>query len=195
MQVFKCFSRLFPALALASALGLTAPPAPAWDWTWGAKVSGSGNIKTEARSVSGFTGISLSLPAKVDIVQGGIEGISIETDDNVLPLIETVVEDGKLKIRFKERNMSVSTKTLKMTVNVKSLDSLAVAGSGDLRAAKLQVAKLKTSIAGSGDVRIAALDADSLTVSIAGSGDFSAGGKVNTDIARAGNAGFQLCHL
>ena len=193
MQSFKRFSSFFSALLVVSALGLglglTTTSAAAWDWSWGAKVSGSGAIKTEARSVSGFTGISLNIPAKVDIVQGGSESVSIETDDNILPLIETVVEGDKLKIRFKDRNMSVSTKTLKMTINVKSLDSIAVAGSGDVHAAKLQVATLKTSIAGAGDVRIAALDADTLTMSIAGSGNFSAGGKANTVEAKIAGSG------
>lgn len=190
MQFFKRFISLFSALIVFVTLGFSATPATAWEWGWGAKVSGSGNIKTEARSVSGFTGVSMSIPGKAEIVQAGSEGVSIETDDNILPLIETVVEDGKLKIRFKDRNMSVSTKTLRLTINVKKLESLAVARSGDLHAAKLQVAKLKASIAGAGDVRIASLDADTLTLSIAGSGDFSAGGKASTvegKIAGSGN--------
>ena len=189
MQFSKRFVPMLSAFALVGALTLTATSATAWDWSWGAKISGSGNIKTEARAVTGFNGISLSIPAKAEIIQGASEGISIETDDNILPLIETVIEEGKLKIRFKERNMSVSTKTLRMTINVKSIESLAVAGAGDLQAAKLQVTTLKTSIAGSGDVRIANLDADTLIVSIAGSGDFSAGGKSNTLEAKIAGSG------
>ena len=189
MQFSKRFLPMLSAFALVGAFTLTATSATAWDWSWGAKISGSGNIKTEARAVTGFNGISLSIPAKAEIVQGASEGISIETDDNILPLIETVIEDGKLKIRFKDRNMSVSTKTLRMTINVKSIESLAVAGAGDLHAAKLQVMTLKTSIAGSGDVRIANLDADTLIVSIAGSGDFSAGGKSNTLEAKIAGSG------
>jgi hypothetical protein len=179
MQVSKRISPLLSAVALISAFVFNATPASAWS-LFGAKVSGSGTIKTEARAVTGFNGISLSIPAKAEIVQGASEGISIDTDDNILPLIETVVEDGKLKIRFKDRDMSVSTKTLRMTINVKNIESLSVAGSGDIQAAKLQVTTLKTSIAGSGDVRITNLDADTLIVSIAGSGDFSAGGRANT---------------
>ena len=179
MQSFKRFSRFFPALVVAGACAFAAAPVVAWEWGFGTKVAGSGNIKSETRSVSDFTGISLAVPAKAEIVQGAIESISIETDDNILPLIETVVESGKLKIRFKDKNTSVVTKNLRMTINVKAIESISVAGSGDVRAAKLQAAKLKASIAGSGDLRIAALDADFLTVSIAGSGDFSAGGKAN----------------
>ncbi len=96
--------------------------------------------------MSGFTGVSLNIPAKVEIVQDGIE-----SDDNILPLIETVVEGDKLNVRFKVRNMSVSTKTLRMTINVKSLDSIAAAGSGDV--AYNRDAKVSRSVAGSGSVK------------------------------------------
>jgi hypothetical protein len=195
MQNLKRITTYFSALLLVSLLALAAP-ASALDFGWGAKVTGSGNIKSETRNVGGFTGISLAVPAVADIVQGSSEGITIETDDNILPLIETIVENGKLKIRFKDRNMSVNTKSMKMTINIKSIDSLAVAGSGDLRAAKLQAATLKASIAGSGDVRITALDADTLTVSIAGSGDFSADGRANTVEAKiAGSGDVKLAKL
>lgn len=179
MQTIKRVPAVFPPLLLACLISLVAAPAVAWEWGWGPKVTGSGNVKAETRTVGGFSGIALSVPGKAEIIQSGSEGITIETDDNILPLIETIVEEGKLKIRFKERNMSVSTKTLRMTINVKSIESLAVAGSGDLHAAKLQAGKLKTSIAGAGDVYITTLDADTLTLSIAGSGNFAAGGKAN----------------
>ena len=189
MQSFNRFARLFLSLAMAGVLAFAVAPAAAWEWGFGSKVSGSGIIKSEVRNVSGFTGISLSVPAKAEIIQGGSEGVSIETDENILPLVETIVDNGTLKIRFKDRNMSVSTKTFKVTINAKTIESLSVAGSGDVNVAKLQTGKLKTSIAGAGDVRILALDVDSLVVSIAGSGDFSAGGKANSVEAKIAGSG------
>ena len=190
MRNLSRISTYLSSLFLVGLFGIATPtPASALDFGWGAKVTGSGTVKSETRAVSGYTGIALSVPAVADIVQGSSEGIVIETDDNILPLIETVIEDSKLKIRFKDRNMSVSTKTLKMTINVKTIDSLAVAGAGNLRASKLQAGKLKTSIAGSGDVRITALDVDTLAVSIAGSGDFAAGGKANSVEAKIAGSG------
>ena len=182
MNIFDRLSRFVSALACAGLLVL-APSAHAWDWNWGwggKSVNGSGIIKTETRNVRGFTRISLSIPANVEVVQGKTESVTIEGDDNIVPLVETTVENEGLKIRFAEKNMSVSTKALRIVVNAKTIDELSVAGSGDLRAAKLQAATLKASIAGSGDVNIAVLDADTLTVSIAGSGNFFAGGKANT---------------
>jgi hypothetical protein len=183
MGKFTGFQRFIPALAatllLAGSLAM-APQAQAWDWNWGfgKSVKGSGVLKSESRNVSGFSKISLSVPGNAELVQGNSEGLTIETDDNILPLIETVVEGDALKIRFIDKNTSVSTKTLKLVINAKTIEGLSVAGSGDVRAAKIQTGELKASIAGSGDVQIGQLDADALTISIAGSGNFAAGGKV-----------------
>ena len=192
MKDFNPLHRVIPALACAGFIAL-APSAQAWEWNWGwggKSVKGSGVMKTEARNVSGFTSISMSIPGNVEVIQGSTEGVSIEGDDNIVPLVETVVEHGGLKIRFTEKNLSISAKTLRLVVNVKTVDGLSVAGSGDMHAAKLQSATLKASIAGSGDVSIASLDTDTLTVSIAGSGNFVAGGKaksVETRIAGSGD--------
>ncbi len=185
--------RLLTVLAapLFFAFIVAALPATASDWNWGfgKSISGSGNLKSETRNISGFTGISLSLPAYVEVRQGNTESITIETDDNLLPLIETVVEDGKLKIRALERNANLKTKNMKITVNAKTIDSLSVAGSGDIRSDALKVGNLKVSIAGSGDIHLKSLDSDALKVSISGSGDFSAGGKSNSVEASIAGSG------
>jgi len=169
-------------IALCAAAAAS-PAAHAWEWkhawnhiSWNS-VSGSGTIKSESRAVSGFTGISLALDALVDIKQGNAEGVTIEADDNILPLIETVVENGTLKIRPTAPHTSFSTGKLKLIVSAKTLDSLAIAGAGDMRADALKAAALKVKIAGAGDVRITSLEAGDLSVKIAGSGDFVAGGR------------------
>lgn len=186
---------LIPTLAGAGLLAV-APAAHAWDWSWGKSVAGSGVIKSESRNVTGFTSISLSVPAKTQIIQGDSEGLTIETDDNLLPLIETVVDGSSLKIRLTDRNGSISTRTLKIVINAKNVEALSVAGSGDLHAAKLKSAKLKTSIAGWGDMKIESLDVDTLSVSIAGSGNFAAGGKANSvDIKIAGSGDLKIAKL
>ncbi|MEQ1518767.1 MAG: head GIN domain-containing protein, partial [Usitatibacteraceae bacterium] len=189
MQTTHRLSFFFRPLLLAASFGLSALAPSCLVWAWGNSVAGSGTVKTETRSVGGFTGVSLSVPGKATLVQGSSEGVTIETDDNILPLIETVVEEGKLKIRFKDRNTTVKTKTLRMTINVKSIESIAVAGSTDVHVAKLQASKLKISIAGAGDAFITTLDADTLNISIAGSGNFAAGGKANSVIGKIAGSG------
>jgi hypothetical protein len=178
--------------ALLAGTALAAMPALAADWTWGfgKNISGSGTIKSEVRTVSGFTSISLSLPAYVEVRQGSSEGVTVETDDNLLPLVETVVENGALKIRSLEKNTNLKTKNMKITVNAKTIEALAVAGSGDIRADALKAGNLKVAISGSGDIHLKSLESEALKVSISGSGDFSAAGKsasVEASIAGSGD--------
>jgi len=199
MTVMKTFGQSLVDLLKSAAIvipfcaALGAPAeALASDWNWGPwkSVSGSGTLKTEVREVSGFTGIALSLSGSVEIRQGGSEGVTIETDDNILPLIETVVENATLKIRPTTRNTSFSTKTLKIVVNARNLERIDIAGTGDIHAEALKVANLKAGISGAGDLRIKSLEADTLSVSIAGSGDFEAGGRaasVRANIAGSGD--------
>lgn len=171
---------LVSGLLMGAALMASAKPAHAWDWGWGPKVTGSGHVVTTARAVSGFTGINLAMPADVKVIQGSTEGLTLETDDNIAPLVETVVEKGQLVIRLQKKTGSIQTKVLRLTVNMRTIEQLDVSGSGNISADKLQATQLKCSVAGSGDVRIGDLEASTMRISIAGSGDFLASGKADT---------------
>ena len=154
------FKRAAFIIALCLAVGASpAVHAGEWNLGFGKSVSGSGTIKSENRAVSGFTGISLAVSGLVEIRQGSAEGVTIETDDNLLPLLETIVESGTLKIRPAARNTSFRTRKLKFIVYAKTIDSLDIAGAGDIRAEVLKASTLKASIAGAGDIWIKALDA------------------------------------
>ena len=50
---------------------------------------GSGDVITETRQVSNFTRIELDGSGDVEIVFGNKESITIEAEDNIMPLIET----------------------------------------------------------------------------------------------------------
>ncbi|MBL8520483.1 MAG: DUF2807 domain-containing protein [Betaproteobacteria bacterium] len=174
-------SHWFAPAAAMLALSLSPLNAHAdWNWGWGKKVTGSGVSKTDSRQVSGFSGLSLGVSAKVEIRQGNTEAVTLTGDDNIVPLVETVVEDGKLKIRWNERNLNTSYKELKIVVDAKSMESIGVAGSGDVTADTLNARKFSVSVAGSGDVRIRQLTAESVSAKIAGSGDVELGGKAGS---------------
>jgi uncharacterized Zn-binding protein involved in type VI secretion len=152
-----------------------------------ATLTGSGRSVTEERAVAGYTGIALSIPGRVEVVQGATEGIRITADDNVLPEIESVVEGGILKLRFRKRLTSVNKARILVIVNAKTIESLAVAGSGDIHAPALTARRLAINIAGSGDVKVAGR-AEALDGSIAGSGDLDAG-KLDTQRVKVSVAG------
>jgi hypothetical protein len=144
---------------------------------WGSeKVQGSGNIKKQTRELGHFTGVSLGLPAQMELRIGNTESISIETDDNLLPLIDTVIEDGTLKIRANKRSLSLNPKTMKIVLQAKDVSRVALGGSGSINADALKGSKLQFDLGGSGSINVKAVESDALAVTMGGSGKLKTGG-------------------
>jgi hypothetical protein len=144
---------------------------------WGSdKVQGSGTIKKQARELGHFTGVSLGLPAQMELRIGNTESITIETDDNLLPLIETVIEDGTLKIRANKRNLSFNSKTMRIVLQAKDVSRVALGGSGSIDADTLKGGKLQFDLGGSGSINIKGVESDAMSVTVGGSGNLKTGG-------------------
>ena len=170
--------------------------ASAWNLFTDKTVVGSGHAAMEKRELTTFQKIAVDLPCKVELVQGSSENVTIEADDNLLPLIETVVSNGQLTIRATQGTALSSRSTIKMTVNARGIEALAVAGSAALFAARLQSPKLAGDIAGSGTITIKDLQNDALSISIAGSGRFEAQGvSTSMDISIAGSGDIRAARL
>lgn len=154
-----------------------------------AALTGSGHPATEERAVAGFTGIALALPGAVELVQGDAEGATVTADDNVLPHIESVVEGGVLRLRFDKTAFWIRNTHIRIVVRARRVESIAVAGSGDVQAKTLEAQRLRVSIAGSGNVKLPALDARELRAHIAGSGDLLAAGHADALEAHLAGSG------
>jgi hypothetical protein len=137
------------------------------------------DVQTPA--VSGFTGVRLAVPGKMEVIQGNTESLSIEGAAEDLAKIEAVVENGVLHIRQKERlgNWSWNPR-FRMTVNMKNVDQLSISGSGDITSNALRAGPIKLAISGSGNIRIPNLEADEAKVAISGSGDVSLAGRAGS---------------
>lgn len=175
---------LTAGIACIAALILTAPTAAQAEGGWfGSKtVTGSGTVASQVRAVADFQAIQVSGPFKVIVRQTGREAVEVRADDNLLPLLETVVAPSAtggrtLQVRWKRgetiRTRSVAT----VTVEVAQLTALASQGSGEVVVESLKTPRLSLSLSGSGDARLEALTADRLDLSIAGSGDVRAAGQ------------------
>ena len=160
------------------------------------EVVGSGVARTETRNLSGFHGLALSIDARLELNQDGSEGLTITGDDNIVPLVETVVEDGTLNIRWKRGIGSTSYNDIAIVVHAKSVEALAIAGSGEIRAKTLKAGNLRLSLAGSGRAAMDALNADSANVSIEGSGSIAAAGRIGLlDASIAGSGRLSAAKL
>ena len=150
-------------------------------------VSGSGRAATEAREAKGFTAVELAIPARMEIVQGDKEGVTLTADDNLIPEIETSVEREALRIRFRKGVNARARTPIRLTLHVRTLESISIAGSGDVAAPSLNARDLALRISGSGDVQLGG-KAESLQVRISGSGDVKAA-RFETQSARVSIAG------
>lgn len=164
-------------------LGTAAGPAAAQSWFHyfsggsGQQVRGSGKVVSEQRALSGYDAVAVQGPHRVILRQSGHEGVEVSADDNIVPLIETQLENGTLVVRMK-KGYSVSTRDeMIVTVDLKQLKKVSLSGSGDVLSQALRVPSLNVSISGSGDVALNGLITDELSVAIAGSGDFTASGQ------------------
>lgn len=178
-------------------------------------VIGSGAVATEERDVGGFDRVRLSGEGELRITQGDTEALTIEAEDNILPLIESRVENGVLSISYRRAVRRVHpTRPIRYDLRVRALRGLhlsgsgnaacddlrtdglevVISGSGGLRLGRLGVERLDATVSGSGGIRVADLRARSAAVVISGSGGVSARGEAGTQTVRISGSGSYDAH-
>lgn len=133
------------------------------------QVRGSGNVITQERDVSNFSAIRLTSFANLYIRQGD-KSVTVKTDDNVMDLVETEVENGTLVIGIKGRGLR-NVKTLDVFITIPDLNKIKNSGSGDITFKNtFKASDLYIGISGSGDLE-ANFDVKDLELKVSGSGD------------------------
>lgn len=145
-------------------------------WTIGApapRIKGSGNVIKETRNVTGFHALDIGGAFEIELVKSNEEKVIIETDDNIMPFIETTVRGGELEID-NTKDINNPTK-LKVVIYYKSLDELEISGAAELYSSDvLESPKLELDFSGASEVTLK-IKTDEL------SGDFSGASKVEME--------------
>jgi len=178
---------------LAASLALLGMPALAAS----REVRGSGRIVTERRAVTGFDRLAIAGDFEVELHQGDREGVEIVADDDLLPLIETVVggrDDPRTTLRISPRRdvELVPTQPIRIRVDLVRLGKISLAGSAHVKANGLRSDRLELSLGGSGDIALAAVAAERVAVHLGGSGRVAVSGRTAEavlNIAGSGHAG------
>ncbi|MBI4928532.1 MAG: DUF2807 domain-containing protein [Anaerolineae bacterium] len=155
----------------------------------GDRVSGSGNVISEDRDVSGFDRVSLEGAGELIIEQGTSESLTVEADDNLMEYIITEVSGDTLRLRIKPNLSLFGSNKIVYHLTVIDLNAIAISGSGKVTAETLDAKSLKLSTSGSGKFIIDQLTADSVEASTSGSGEFDLTGtasSVRVDINGSG---------
>jgi hypothetical protein len=162
-------------------------------------VSGSGRIISEGREVSRFSAVALQGSGDVIITQGAAERLTIEADDNIMPLITSAVDGGTLRLGFEPADWQTTVRPsqpVRYLLTLRQLDALELSGAGNFEIASLQTSDLALVLAGTGDVSIASLRADTLNASLAGAGTITLAGTVRQQLLRiAGQGNFEAGDL
>ena len=157
--------------------------------------------QVQDRHLSGFSSIKLSASFDVYITQGNIGSVKVQAPANKQNAIKTSVNNGVLTITT-DHNYSNSgdewgnDKQTRIYVVVKSINAIAVNGSGNVNFDKgLVAAQLNLSVTGSGDVK-GRIDTKTLNAQIAGSGDVAIIGKATTvNVAISGSGDYRCKEL
>ncbi len=72
-------------------------PAQRWE-----TIKGNGKVKKETRELGNYNSLASQGSIDVQIAYGNSNSVAIEADENLLPYIETLVENDKLLIKSKK---------------------------------------------------------------------------------------------
>jgi hypothetical protein len=132
-------------------------------------VRGSGTLASEERSVSGFDEVALEGIGELVIDVGGTESLTIEAEDNLLPLLTSEVRGSTLELGAQEA-MS-PTRPITYTVGAAVVEGVSVSGIGEVVVPNLACESFTVDLSGTGTYDVGG-ECDQLELSISGSGDF-----------------------
>jgi Putative auto-transporter adhesin, head GIN domain len=151
-------------------------------------VRGSGVERTETRQVHDFDRVALDGLGTLTITQGTTEALTVQAEDNVLPLLHSDVEGGTLRLGPRDAAID-PTRPIRYDLTLKRLTGLEVTGAAQVRSAAIQSDQLAVKVTGAGRVDVDRLTASSLTVEITGTGDVRLAGEVSRQTVSISGAG------
>ncbi len=143
----------------------------------GERVRGSGNSITEAREVGSFNAVQLSGSMDVLLKKSDKHTVEVEADDNIIELVETYVDNGKLRIKYKDHFSIWNDRNVTVRVGLPELVEAVVNGSGDIKGEDVfsSDGEIRVQITGSGDIELE-VDAPEVKAGVTGSGDIKLSG-------------------
>jgi hypothetical protein len=167
------------------------------DLILGRRVKGNGKIVIEQRSVNSARKIKLAGSYDVELTQGPVTSVKIETDENLLPYIVASEEDGSLVIRSKDHENLNPTQHIKVYITTDQLELIDLVGSGNIMGKTRFVgeANLEMKITGSGDINIE-INTPKVKSEISGSGNINISGETkDEEINIAGHGDYKAENL
>ena len=135
----------------------------------GPRVTGSGKVITETRTVSGFDGLVVNGAGKIFIDRTGTESLVVSADDNIMALLITEVRGGKLVIEFRGNALVNNVTDLTFRMTVKNLNSIEVNGAVQLEGKNMDTERMLINVNGAADITLVG-KANQLDATLSGAG-------------------------
>lgn len=155
------------------------------------KVIGEGQMVTQTRSVSNFTGISSEMSGRVNFTIAPDYKVEITGQQNILDVLNTNVVNGILHIDFRNGVRVKNYQDLLITVTAPYADYFRLSGSGEMNVfGTVTSNNLKLLMSGSANISVErAMISDKMDVEISGSGniDVANGSALHEEIDISGS--------
>lgn len=175
------------------------------------RLTGNGEIVTDTRSISGFTGIHSSGSNRLFVNHGPEFKVEVKGSSNLVPRYKTIVRNNTLELGYENR-LNIHGDDIQVFVTLPAIKNVSLSGSGKVRISgnfpatqlfrlsisgsadvdvmdEFQCNSLSTSISGSGNANLLPILAQDADVTISGSGDVrvSAEQKLKVKISGSGD--------
>lgn len=143
----------------------------------GDTIQGSGIERTETRPVEEVTALVLAGLGKIVLRQDVQESLVIKADENILPYLETRINDGRLWLETAE-GVCIQPSDIGITyfVSLNELNLLRIIGAGSIEAESFQTATLSIELDGTGLIDLAGLQVGELETGFNGTGQIQLAG-------------------
>jgi hypothetical protein len=141
------------------------------------KINGKGEVVRTSRTVTGYSGIELSMDATVYFTQGNFYSLEIEAQENLVEYIETEINGNDIAIREQHGIFLGKHDPIRIYITAADISSLAVSGSGIITVnGDWSGNDLSTTISGSGTIAVSSLKCNKVSSDISGSGNIEING-------------------
>ena len=118
----------------------------------------------EDREVPEFSAVSVAAGIRASVEIGPRRPVYIEADDDVLPLVETRVEDGALHVGFKPNTLLSGEHRVSVNIQTPQLHAVDASGGAMVRATFTRADESAIHASGGSEIRIRSVDAARLLV-------------------------------
>lgn len=118
---------------------------------FGKGVAGSGVRKTEKRIVADFKGIDVGGAYEIEVVaQKQEQGIELEGDDNILPLVKTEVKNGTLHV-WSDEPFNVKN-AVRLKIAAADVQAMNISGACKVNVQNIKTDRFELNVSGASDV-------------------------------------------